>query len=191
MKIMLRTILTLTIGLTICSLCFPQITFAPVDKGGLDNEAEVARGWGIGSAQNDKYEIIFSNVVFPGDSNISTIKSKTDDNEASGAIYHCISLKKYKGQRVRMTAWAKTREVKEAGFWFFCRSDTNLVLDNSSAKGTTEWTNYSMVIDVMPYTYLGTCGVFLDGTGEINFKNINFEIVDSSVPVTAQARKKD
>ena len=185
--------LSIIISLLLYNPCYSQVHISPVDAGGLDNEVEATKGWGAGSVENDNFEIKTSKTIFPGDTTVSYIKSKKKNESAYGAVYHCISLKEFKGQRVRMTGWAKTSNVvdtNEAGFWFFANSDTMSVLDNAIINGATDWTKYSLIIDVFPHSYMFTCGVFLRGTGEIQFKNINFEVVDTSIQVTAQGRKK-
>ena len=51
-------------------------------------------------------------------------------------------------------------------------------------KGTNDWTRYEIVLDVpQPATNLAF-GVLLDGQGKLWIDDIQFQIVDSSVPTT-------
>ena len=55
-------------------------------------------------------------------------------------------------------------------------------------KGTTDWTNYEIVLYVpLKASNLGY-GALLVGTGQIWFDNIKFEVVDSNVPTTGNEK---
>ncbi len=184
----------------ICLMCLifntgmlAQITLAPTEHEGFSYNEKVANGWTTASPQNDKYEIRTTNGDRLGGESVNYIKSKEDHINGTGAVYRCIALEPYRGKRVRMTGWAKTINATDpegAGFWFFGTWDGESVLDNAVIKGTTDWTKYSMVINISQYAYMITCGVEIHGTGEIWFRDIRFEVVDNTVPVTAVAKKK-
>ena len=53
-----------------------------------------------------------------------------------------------------------------------------------SIKGTTDWTEYEIVLDVPLNATKLAYGVLLVGTGQVWFDNIKFEVVDNSVPTT-------
>jgi hypothetical protein len=103
-----------------------------------------------------------------------------------------IGTEKYAGKRVRMTARLKTKNVQGwAGMWMRVddrqRSDKSLAFDNMqnrSLKGTADWTLCSIVLDVAADSGALAFGFILEGTGEIWFDAVKFEVVDASVPVT-------
>ena len=78
-----------------------------------------------------------------------------------------------------------------AGFWLRVDqegSEQSLSFDNMHdrpIKGTTDWKKYEIVLDVPNNASNIAFGALLAGTGQIWFANINFEIVDNSVPTTA------
>jgi len=102
---------------------------------------------------------------------------------------------KYLGKRVKMTGYMRTENVAEwAGIWMRVGEkggDKALAFDNMrygkkdrSIKGTTERTNYEVVLDVPLNSANIIYGVMLVGTGQIYFDSFILEIVDNSVPVT-------
>jgi len=102
---------------------------------------------------------------------------------------------KFIGKKVRMSGSIKTKNVsKWAGLWL--RIDQKnprktLGFDNMhdgkierSIKGTTDWANYQIVLYVPFNASRLAYGALLDGTGQIWFDNIKFEIADDSVATT-------
>lgn len=51
-------------------------------------------------------------------------------------------------------------------------------------KGTSEWTNYELVLDVHPRAYVNSIGVQLRGRGKIWVAHFGFEEVGLDVPTT-------
>jgi len=107
---------------------------------------------------------------------------------------------KYLGKRVRLTGYIKTENVREwAGLWLRIGKkggDEALGFDNMrygkkdrSIKGTTSWTKYEVVLDVPANSSNIIYGVMIAGTGEIRWHTPVLEVVDTSVPVTANIQK--
>lgn len=104
------------------------------------------------------------------------------------------SVEKYLGKRIRMSAYISTKNVSEwTGAWLrFDGSGKMLALDNMSGrgiKGTTDWKQYSIVLDVPEEATNMAFGVLLNGPGKVWFDGFKFEIVDNNVPVTMSHRK--
>jgi hypothetical protein len=57
-------------------------------------------------------------------------------------------------------------------------------------KGTTNWTKYEIVLDVPNTASLIAYGALIDGTGQIWFDNITFEIVSDFAPSTSSTNTK-
>lgn len=153
-------------------------------------DKEIAQGWMDVSPEKNKYDMHITHEETSGDTMVGFIKSKETTTGGAGAMLRTIAVDKYRGKRVRMTAWAKTSSVRDtvngSGLWFLGIWEGAGVRDKTIISGTTEWKKYSMVVDMSPYVYQVTYGVFLYGTGEIRFKKIALEIVDKSVQVTAR-----
>ena len=131
----------------------------------------------------------------------ATIKSVDKKIKGFGTLMQNIAPGDYLGKRLRMTGYMKTLQVKEnASFWM--RVDgadkTFLAFDNMidgnnkrPISGTTDWTKYEIILDVPANATNIGFGAQLSGTGQIWFDNIQFEIVDESVPVTGWINNTD
>jgi hypothetical protein len=121
-----------------------------------------------------------------------TIKSIDQEIEGFGSLKQNSKPGKYIGKRIRMTGYMKSQGVADwAGFWLRVDqegSEQSLSFDNMHdrpIKGTTDWKKYEIVLDVPNNASNIAFGALLAGTGQIWFDNLNFEIVDNSVPTTA------
>jgi hypothetical protein len=106
--------------------------------------------------------------------------------------------KKLLEQRVRMSAQVKSDAVEElAGLWMRVDGETDPVtgrpkllgFDNMGARpivGTTDWTKYEIVLDVPAPTTGIVFGLLIAGKGSAWLGPVTFEVVDASVPVTAE-----
>ena len=126
---------------------------------------------------------------------VSTIKSNVETIDGFGTLMRNNLPDEFLGKRVRMSSMLKTQNVSNwAGLWFRIDqkdSEETLGFDNMhdgekdrSIKGTTDWTEYEIVLDVPLNATKLAYGVLLVGTGQVWFDNIKFEVVDKSVPTT-------
>lgn len=133
--------------------------------------------------------------------NAATIKCIDQNTNGFGTLMQNCLPDKYLGKRVRMSGMVKTKEVADwSGLWLRVDQKGNegsLSFDNMhdgkkdrSIKGTTGWTKYEIVLDVPPKASNIAYGALLVGTGQIWFDNLNFEVVDNSVPVTGEPKDK-
>lgn len=131
--------------------------------------------------------------------NAATIKSIDKKIKGFGTLMQYSLPDKYLGRRIRMSGIVKSNNVVEwSGLWL--RIDQkgekeSLGFDNMhdgkkdrSIKGTTEWTKYEIVLDVPLDATNIAYGALLVGTGQIWFDNLNFEIVDETVPITGSGK---
>jgi hypothetical protein len=95
----------------------------------------------------------------------------------------------YQSKRVRLSGFVKSSAVQGwAGLWM--RVDSGYItasFDNMQGRpitGTTDWTPYSVVLDVGQSATGINFGILLDGVGAVWLSGVKFEVVDSSVPVT-------
>lgn len=110
-----------------------------------------------------------------------------------GTLMQNMDPDEYKGKRWRMSFWIKTDSVKGwAGGWMRVDGpDGNngrpLAFDNMQdrvIKGTTDWTQYSIVLDVSEESTNIGFGVMLSGKGKLWIDDVKFEKVSNKVPVT-------
>lgn len=154
---------------------------------------DLPKGWHKAGSDPKKYEMGIDKGAGENGKNVATIKSIVKHTSGFGTLMQQSTPDKYKGKRVRMTGYMKSENVAEwAGFWFRvdqAGTDERLAFDNMqnrAIKGNSDWQKYEVVLDVSEKASNIAYGALLVGTGQIWFDNINFEIVDNSVPVTGQ-----
>jgi len=117
-----------------------------------------------------------------------------------GTLMNAADVNKYRGKRIQFTVYIKTKDVTgKAGAWFRIdghkgRSGKGKILafdnmHNRSIKGTTEWSEYSLVLDVPKRAMKMAFGVLLVGSGKVWFNELNFHIVSQDTPVTDRNMK--
>jgi hypothetical protein len=126
----------------------------------------------------------------------AVIRSKPDAKieDGFGTYMQSATVGSWAGKRVRLTAQVKTLDATgHAALWLrFDAGSTTVAFDNMDNRpisGTTPWTSVSIVLDVPRSADMVAFGGLLVGTGTMWFDELKFEVVDSSVPVTASSRK--
>lgn len=170
--------LTLSISvitlLTLCSFDIPTGWFAAGSK-----PKSYDMGTAIGEGRDGK--------------NCAIIKSKEKKIKGFGTLMQYANPEEFIGKRVRMSGYLKTKDVDGwAGLWFRIDEKSKKGKDKSTLdnmwrrrlKGTNEWRKYELVLDVPVEATNIAFGALLDGTGQIWFDEINFEIVDSTIKTT-------
>jgi hypothetical protein len=109
------------------------------------------------------------------------------------ALNQTLSADDYRSKRVRLKGQIKTKDVEKwAGFWLRADDEKKIVaFDNMQQRGitgTTDWRAAEIVLDIPAEAEKLTFGLILDGKGKAWMRDMTFEVVDASVPVTAPAR---
>ena len=102
------------------------------------------------------------------------------------------SAEQYKNQRVRMTGWIKTEDANNSGAHLWLRVDGQTSgkllgfdnMDKRAPKGTTDWEEYSIVLDVPDEAKSLNYGFFLCGKGQMWVNGVNIERVGTETPTT-------
>jgi RNA polymerase sigma factor (sigma-70 family) len=95
-----------------------------------------------------------------------------------------------RGHRIRISAWMKSQDVDRfAGLFVNVWGENQRVFGhdgmyNRTIKGTTGWTERSIVVDIPPETQTIQFGSHLDGTGELWTDDVRIDIVGDDVPTT-------
>jgi hypothetical protein len=138
-----------------------------------------------------QYENFIDSINQHDGKNVMTLKSVEASIDGFGTLMQNMKPGKYLDKRVRMTGYLKSKDVTDwAGFWFRVdQADSQQPLpfdnmQNRQIKGTTDWKKYEIVLDVPGSASNIAFGALLSGTGQIWIENVNFEIVDNSVPTT-------
>lgn len=161
----------------------------------LSFDYPLPEGWIKAGDKPKSYEMGIDKGAGPDGKNAATIKSIDKKIDGFGTLMQQCLPDIYLGKRVRMSGYVKTKDVSDwAGLWF--RVDTkegekNMPFDNMhdgkkdrSLKGTNDWKKYDIVLNVPNSSVNLAFGALLAGTGQVWFANVEFAIVDNSVPTT-------
>ncbi len=151
---------------------------------------DLPEGWIIAGNEPNSYNM----GTAPGEGrdgkNCATIQSKDKKIKGFGTLMQIISAEKYKGQRVKLSAYIKAEQVTDwCGLWM--RADglnkEMLAFDNMGnrpIKGTTDWKKTEVVLDIPDKTNKIAFGTLLSGVGKVWIDDYRMEIVDKTVPTT-------
>ena len=101
--------------------------------------------------------------------------------------------KEYLGKKIQLTGYMRSQDVTHwAGFWLRVDDSTGhkqkiLSFDNMNdraVKGTTNWTKYTIVLNVPQNATDVVYGALLNGKGQIWFEEPKIEVVGKAVPTT-------
>lgn len=162
---------------------------------------DLPTGWFKAGSDPKSYDMGIDKGAGREGKNAATIKSNTKKIKGFGTLMQDCLPDNYLGKRVRMTGWVKTKDVSDwAGLWFRIDekgSNQSIGFDNMkdgkkdrSIKGTTDWKQYEIVLDVPLKASNLAYGALLVGTGQIWFDDIKFEVVDNTVPTTGRDKEK-
>src|SRR5262249_6038267 len=116
--------------------------------------SEFPVGWGGGGKD---YELSVDKTVKHGGKASGSIKSTATTPLWYGALTQAFKAEKFRGQRLRMTAYVKSKDVENfAGLWmriegFDGKGNYSLSSDymgNRPIKGSNDWKQYEVVLDV-------------------------------------------
>jgi len=152
-------------------------------------------GWFRAGSKPDSYYMGIDKGGGKEGNNVVTIRSVDKLINGFGTVMQNFLLEKYLGKRIRMTGYLKTQDVDDwAGFWLRIdgeKKSNTLAFDNMkngktdrSVRGTTDWKQYEIVLDVSKNATNIAFGTLLAGTGQIWFDKIDFEIVDDNTEIT-------
>ena len=118
------------------------------------------------------------------------IKSRHASARGSAALFQVIDAEPHRGKRLRVSVMLRSTAVEDAaGILVDVGNDDGILMFDTmrqlTLRGTNEWSRHAFVFDV-PGNGTGiTIGFALRGSGAVWADDFAFEIVDSSVPVTA------
>jgi hypothetical protein len=147
-----------------------------------------ATGWFMAGMAPDDYTTGLDKTIKHSGASSAYIRSKDAPKDFS-TLMQIISPANYAGKRVRFSAFVKSDKVSEwAGLWM--RIDggkETLQFDNMqdrAIKGTNDWKEYSVVLDV-PATATGIFyGILTSGTGTVWIDDAKLEVVPNTIMTT-------
>jgi hypothetical protein len=147
--------------------------------------------WRMTGSRAAEYEAgLLPGVTYGGD-RIAQLRLRPAVSEPSGfgALMQRIAAPRYLGRRVCFSAMLKATGVTDwAGLWLRVDGPNGtLVLDNMedrAVRGTTDWTQATIVLDVPEQAQVLLFGALLSGAGAIDLTRLRFEEADPAVPTT-------
>ncbi|MGD1031328.1 MAG: M56 family metallopeptidase [Opitutaceae bacterium] len=120
------------------------------------------------------------------------VKSIQPVAEGFGGMMQICSAENFVGKRLRFSAWMKTENADIGGGHLWLRVDGKengqvLQFDNMdgrTVRGTTDWAQYSVVLDVPANAADLAYGFFVDRTGKVWVSGAKIEEVGEDVPST-------
>ncbi|KKB37222.1 Right origin-binding protein [Bacillus thermotolerans] len=161
------------------------------NEGGDLMTNQQTNGWFLSGSHPFHYEMGTDTKVVHQGRCSGYLKSKTVQDEGTFAtMMQQFKSEKYKGKRVKLSAFLKTENAAHfAGMWMRVDDAAGdmLQFDNMSNRplsGTMNWNKHSIVLDVPQHSAAISFGVLLSGQGQIWADGFAFEEVDQTVPVT-------
>ena len=152
-------------------------------------QAAAPKGWFVAGNKPTEYESGIDTVAAYNGHPSAYLKAKVSSVEGFGTLMQDFRADHYLGKRVRFSAFVKTERAQDwAGLWMRVDKESKqLAFDNMqdrSIKGTTDWKQYDVVLDV-PQNATGIFfGVLLSGAGKVWLSEAKFEIVGPNVLTT-------
>jgi beta-lactamase regulating signal transducer with metallopeptidase domain len=120
------------------------------------------------------------------DGAVAFVTARNSNPRGDGALAQTCRADAYRGKRIRYSALVRTEGVEQDADFFLHLDAPDRVRtwNNLTIKGTTDWKRYEYVADVAPNNQGFIFGVVLEGKGKVWLKDVRFEVVDQSVPLS-------
>jgi len=161
----------------------------------LVSTAAIPRGWQLMGNLPSAYECGMEAQGGHNGSPDAVLKARYAGVQGFGALAQVFQPGNYAGKRLRFRGYVKTEALENwAGLWMRIdrKSDegvNTLAFDNMQKRpirGTTDWREYDVVLDV-PADATGVYfGVQIDGGGAVRLSDARLEIVGADVSVTGE-----
>lgn len=152
-------------------------------------QVTVPKGWFKNGSANDLYEVGVDTTNSWGGMPSAYVRSVGAADGKFGGMMQTISADSFKNQRVKLTGWVKTEDANGGGhLWMRVDGENRQLqfdnMDGHAPKGTTDWHEYSVVLDVPPESTRLNYGFFVGGTGKMWVNGVTVTPVGSDVPTT-------
>ncbi len=158
---------------------------------GMDSKTPIP-GWLETGTAPEKYEYGLDRDNFLKGTQSVFIKSRAVEMDAGefGTVMQQFKAADYLGKRIRFSGFVKAKDVKGwGGLWMRIDSVSanTLKLDNMqnrAVRGSSDWNQYSVVLDVPENSAVISIGILLSGEGELWLDQARLDQVDQNVPAT-------
>ena len=154
-------------------------------------------GWILSGSNPENYKTGLDNQISQHGQKCGFIESTVTDPSGFTTLMQQCSVNNFKGKRIKMTGFIKTKDVDQGGMMWIRIDDFDKKImadfDNMEDRpitGNSDWTKCEIIFDVPDVKCLLSFGFMLAGSGKIWFDNLTFEIVNASVDKTAYLLNK-
>lgn len=168
-----------------------RLQFKNLYRRNNDMSKSKIKGWLISGNNFEKYDVEMDVTQFHSGSKSAKLSRKNSlYTEDFVTVMQQVSAKKYKNQRIRVSAYLKSKDIDGwGGIWFRIdgRDYEQLRFDNMQNRpitGTNDWNYYSSVLDVDKEAEVLNFGFLLQGEGELWADDFCLEQVSKDVPTT-------
>ena len=156
--------------------------------------ASAPLGWLLAGSKPADYDTGIDPAVKHNNTQSAYLKSKPpllSDEKVFGTLMQNFRATQYAGKRVRFSGFVKAEQVQDwAGLWMRIDKDSNVVgfdnMQDRPIKGTGDWREYSVVLDVPQDATNIAFGILLSQSGTVWLNSAIFEVVGSNVEVTGK-----
>ncbi|MFS0882369.1 hypothetical protein [Metabacillus niabensis] len=151
---------------------------------------EHLKGWSLTGSNPELYELITdSKIVYSGKQSALLHSINEASPREFSTMRQGIQAHNYKGKRVKLSCFLKTEKVTKCTVWMSVTNPLGDIIqfdnmDNRPIRGTIDWKNYHIVLDVPEDSASIFFGVQLAGCGKVWVDKFHFEIVDTNIPST-------
>jgi hypothetical protein len=173
-------------------LCGVALLLAMVATPVAQQTTTAPDGWFKAGQDPQDYDVGTDASVSHSGSVSAYVRSRTSNARSFGTLMQTVSASEYLGRRVRLSAFAKTSDVRRsAALWMRVDGPNRqvLVFDNMPDRpltGTTDWRRAEIVLDVPAEARAISFGILLTGNGQVWVDDLTFGIVGADVPTTGR-----
>jgi len=185
--------LALLSSLLVIHCCFLAIHGQENDKKiGSVVASTTIKGWSVPTeADLRNYEIFLDKSVRMSGSQSLSIRSRISDISAPRhtIVRQNVRANPFEHKRIRFSAFVKSDSADGANLFLNIDGPWMIVtnrdhMESRRIAGTSDWREYSIVLDVPANSEQLVFGIRLAGGGQMWVDNLKFEIVGSEVPLT-------
>lgn len=159
------------------------------------------KSWGMTGSNSGAYSAELATETSRGKPVVRMWRSG-EGADGFGAMFQTFRPGAYRGKRLRLSALMRTLEATDRAALCFRVDGPNtgnegppLAFDNMDNRpaisGASPWVRHSCVLDVPPEATSIFISNILTGKGELQWADVRFEVVDTSVPLTDMLGRSD
>ena len=160
-------------------------------RGRVDGPGQAPAGWYGAGSHPGEYDMVVDRATKHGGAASATIRCKeANPSNGFGTLMQTFKADGFRGKRLRLTGYVKSEGVADwAGLWVRVDGSekTRLAFDNMGDRkieGTTDWTKYTIVLDVPEDAAAIAFGLLMAGKGQTWVDDLAFDVVGPDVATT-------